>query len=161
MKYGLVTTASSELLPINFSIFQIRTLFLYWLPWMLRMNRPGRLIHVEFCSSDSASERKHHIISDVELKERWALIKRINLLSLRFVYRSSKSLLANVLDIDDDFRHNIRPISPSGGTLPHNNAFYRTVYGYVITCFCNFTHSLTYFKIKHIIKIWMALYFKL
>lgn len=47
------------------------------------------------------------------------------------VYRSSKSLLANVLDIDDDFRHNIRPISPSGGTLPHNNAFYRTVYGYV------------------------------
>ncbi|KAL5282058.1 CHRNA7.2 family protein [Megaselia abdita] len=90
----------------------IRKLFLYWLPWILRMNRPGRLIHVEFCSADSGSERKHHIISDVELKE-----------------RSSKSLLANVLDIDDDFRHNIRPISPSGGTLPHNNAFYRTVYG--------------------------------
>jgi len=43
-------------------------------------------------------------------------------------WSSSKSLLANVLDIDDDFRHNCRPMTP-GGTLPHNPAFYRTVYG--------------------------------
>lgn len=38
-------------------------------------------------------------------------------------YRSSKSLLANVLDIDDDFRCNHRC-----NTLPHNPTYYRTVY---------------------------------
>lgn len=37
--------------------------------------------------------------------------------------RSSKSLLANVLDIDDDFRCNHRC-----NTLPHNPTYYRTVY---------------------------------
>lgn len=37
-------------------------------------------------------------------------------------YRSSKSLLANVLDIDDDFRCNHRC-----NTLPHNPTYYRTV----------------------------------
>ncbi|KAI8121554.1 Neuronal acetylcholine receptor subunit alpha-7, partial [Lucilia cuprina] len=91
----------------------IRVVFLCWLPWILRMHRPGRPIILDFSStpcSDTSSERKHQILSDVELKE-----------------RSSKSLLANVLDIDDDFR-NVRPMTP-GGTLPHNPAFYRTVYG--------------------------------
>lgn len=38
-------------------------------------------------------------------------------------HRSSKSLLANVLDIDDDFRCNHRC-----NTLPHNPTYYRTVY---------------------------------
>ncbi|XP_013097312.2 neuronal acetylcholine receptor subunit alpha-7 isoform X1 [Stomoxys calcitrans] len=93
----------------------IRVVFLCWLPWILRMHRPGRPIIMDFTStpcSDTSSERKHQILSDVELKE-----------------RSSKSLLANVLDIDDDFR-NVRPMTP-GGTLPHNPAFYRTVYGYL------------------------------
>ncbi|KAH8377999.1 hypothetical protein KR093_008455 [Drosophila rubida] len=92
----------------------IRIVFLCWLPWILRMSRPGRPLILEFPTtpcSDTSSERKHQILSDVELKE-----------------RSSKSLLANVLDIDDDFRHNCRPMTP-GGTLPHNPAFYRTVYG--------------------------------
>ncbi|KAL9874207.1 neuronal acetylcholine receptor subunit alpha-7-like isoform 2-T2 [Glossina fuscipes fuscipes] len=91
----------------------IRVVFLCWLPWILRMHRPGRPIILDFSStpcSDTSSERKHQILSEVELKE-----------------RSSKSLLANVLDIDDDFR-NCRPMTP-GGTLPHNPAFYRTVYG--------------------------------
>lgn len=37
--------------------------------------------------------------------------------------RSSKSLLANVLDIDDDFRCNHRC-----NTLPHNPTYYRTVF---------------------------------
>ncbi|XP_031623467.1 neuronal acetylcholine receptor subunit alpha-7 [Contarinia nasturtii] len=59
----------------------IRTLFLMWLPWILRMSRPGHKI-----------TRKSILISnrmkELELKE-----------------RSSKSLLANVLDIEDDFRH--------------------------------------------------------
>lgn len=40
-------------------------------------------------------------------------------------FRSSKSLLANVLDIDDDFRCNHRCTT---GTLPHQPTYYRTVY---------------------------------
>lgn len=61
--------------------FQIKSVFLQWLPWILRMGRPGKKI-----------TRKTIMLSnrmkELELKE-----------------RSSKSLLANVLDIDDDFRH--------------------------------------------------------
>ncbi|KXJ82831.1 hypothetical protein RP20_CCG011055 [Aedes albopictus] len=75
------------------------------------MSRPGRSLSVEYppTPTSDSSERKTHI-QDVELKE-----------------RSSKSLLANVLDIDDDFRHNCRPLTP-GGTLPHNPTYFRTVY---------------------------------
>lgn len=57
------------------------------------------------------TDRKSMNLQDVELKE-----------------RSSKSLLANVLDIDDDFRHNHR-----GGGTPTplaSAAFFRTVYRY-------------------------------
>ena len=65
---------------IHSFIQQIRAVFLQWLPWILRMSRPGRKI-----------TRKSILISnrmkELELKE-----------------RSSKSLLANVLDIEDDFR---------------------------------------------------------
>lgn len=79
------------------------------------MKRPGRSYSMDYpptpCSDNS--DRKPHILNDVELKE-----------------RSSKSLLANVLDIDDDFRHNCRPLTP-GGTLPPNPAYFRTVFGYV------------------------------
>ncbi|EDS42975.1 nicotinic acetylcholine receptor subunit [Culex quinquefasciatus] len=75
------------------------------------MSRPGRSLSMEYPATPTSdsSERKTHI-QDVELKE-----------------RSSKSLLANVLDIDDDFRHNCRPLTP-GGTLPHNPTYFRTVY---------------------------------
>ncbi|XP_023709393.1 neuronal acetylcholine receptor subunit alpha-7 isoform X2 [Cryptotermes secundus] len=59
----------------------IKSVFLQWLPWILGMSRPGKKI-----------TRKTILMSnrmkEMELKE-----------------RSSKSLLANVLDIDDDFRH--------------------------------------------------------
>lgn len=72
------------------------------------MNRPG---DNEYMTSPNrpATDRKPIHFPDVELKE-----------------RSSKSLLANVLDINDDFRHNYRegetltPIPP--------NTFFRTVY---------------------------------
>ncbi|XP_071440716.1 neuronal acetylcholine receptor subunit alpha-7-like isoform X2 [Hetaerina americana] len=68
----------------------IKCVFLQWLPWILGMSRPGKKI-----------TRKTILMSnrmkELELKE-----------------RSSKSLLANVLDIDDDFRH--------GGTLQSNSA---------------------------------------
>ncbi|BES91188.1 nicotinic acetylcholine receptor [Nesidiocoris tenuis] len=59
----------------------IRTIFLQWLPWILRMSRPGKKITRKTISLSNK-------MKDLELKE-----------------RSSKSLLANVLDIEDDFRH--------------------------------------------------------
>lgn len=62
-------------------VIQIKCVFLQWLPWILRMGRPGKKI----------TRKTIHLnnrMKELELKE-----------------RSSKSLLANVLDIDDDFRH--------------------------------------------------------
>ena len=65
--------------PVNvFS--QVRTLFLQWLPWLLRMNRPGKPI------------TRKTILMTNRMKE------------LEMKEKSSKSLLANVLDMDDDFR---------------------------------------------------------
>nr|CAD7256955.1 unnamed protein product [Timema shepardi] len=58
---------------------EIKTIFLHWLPCLLRMSRPGL---------EADTSRKNLQMRELELKE-----------------RSSKSLLANVLDIDDDFRH--------------------------------------------------------
>lgn len=92
-------------------------MFLYWLPCILRMNRPPNTASFDCGQHPSrpasvATDHKPLHFQDVELKE-----------------RSSKSLLANVLDIDDDFRHNHR----GGGTptpLP-TAAFFRTVYRYV------------------------------
>lgn len=84
------------------------------------------------CSNNSEQPNKSHhhhlqannhlnILTDVELKQ-----------------RCSKSLLANVLDINDDFRHtNCRPLLTSGGigiggggssTLPPNSTYFRTVF---------------------------------
>nr|CAD7437831.1 unnamed protein product [Timema bartmani] len=57
----------------------IKTIFLHWLPCLLRMSRPGL---------EADASRKTLQMRELEMKE-----------------RSSKSLLANVLDIDDDFRH--------------------------------------------------------
>lgn len=70
------------------------------------------------------AEKKAQQIQSVELKE-----------------RSSKSLLANVLDIDDDFRHTCRPMTP-GGTLPPNPAYFRSVFGYAAT-----THTRTHMRL--------------
>lgn len=61
--------------------FQIKSVFLQWLPWILRMGRPGKKITRKTIMLTNR-------MKELELKE-----------------RSSKSLLANVLDIDDDFRH--------------------------------------------------------
>ncbi|XP_037912238.1 neuronal acetylcholine receptor subunit alpha-7 isoform X3 [Hermetia illucens] len=76
----------------------IKSVFLQWLPWILRMGRPGKKI-----------TRKTILLSnrmkELELKE-----------------RSSKSLLANVLDIDDDFRH---PISGSQTAIGSSASFGR------------------------------------
>uniref|UniRef100_A0A336MSQ7 CSON004536 protein n=1 Tax=Culicoides sonorensis TaxID=179676 RepID=A0A336MSQ7_CULSO len=93
----------------------VRVVFLYWLPCILRMSRPARLKDGEFPPTpmSDTSDRKSQL-QDVELKERFQIQS--------ITYRSSKSLLANVLDIDDDFRHNCRPLTP-GGTLPHNPTY--------------------------------------
>lgn len=73
-------------LPSNYCILfssQIKSLFLLWLPWILRMHRPAK-ITARLKASAFASGRTP---KPPNIKE-----------------RSSKSLLANVLDIDDDFR---------------------------------------------------------
>ncbi|XP_017773732.1 PREDICTED: neuronal acetylcholine receptor subunit alpha-7 isoform X2 [Nicrophorus vespilloides] len=91
----------------------IKVVFLYWLPCILRMSRPGTSPSCDYGSSRPASvttDRKPLHFQDVELKE-----------------RSSKSLLANVLDIDDDFRHNHHRGGGTPTPLP-TAAFFRTVY---------------------------------
>lgn len=72
------------------------------------MHRPGDADYVPSPNRPGGDRKPIHI-PDVELKE-----------------RSSKSLLANVLDINDDFRHNYR----EGETLTPvpQTTFFRTVY---------------------------------
>ncbi|XP_071531432.1 neuronal acetylcholine receptor subunit alpha-7-like [Panulirus ornatus] len=78
----------------------IRCVLLQWLPWILRMNRPGKKITRKTILMNNK-------MRELELKE-----------------RSSKSLLANVLDIDDD----IRQIQAMGtGTPSHNGGYPRLV----------------------------------
>lgn len=57
----------------------VRTLFLQWIPWILRMARPGEKITRKTIMMQNK-------MKELDLKE-----------------KSSKSLLANVLDMDDDF----------------------------------------------------------
>ncbi|XP_018566642.1 neuronal acetylcholine receptor subunit alpha-7 isoform X8 [Anoplophora glabripennis] len=77
----------------------IKSVFLQWLPWILGMSRPGKKITRKTILMNSR-------MKELELKE-----------------RSSKSLLANVLDIDDDFR------SVSGAASGGNNATMTTSLG--------------------------------
>ena len=55
-------------------------LFLQWLPWLLRMSRPGEKLTMKTIMMQSK-------MKELDMKE-----------------TSSKSLLANVLDMDDDYR---------------------------------------------------------
>ena len=64
----------------------MRPLFLQWIPWMLRMSRPGEKVTLKTIQMQN------------KMKE---------------IDPPSKSLLANVLDMDDDFK-----TSP---TLPHGH----------------------------------------
>ena len=61
---------------------KVRKLFLQWLPWMLRMQRPRKPI------------TRKTIMMSTRMRE----------LEMKEGKPSSKSLLANVLDMDDDFR---------------------------------------------------------
>ena len=68
-----------------FANFQVKKGVCEWLAWFLRMKRPGR---------------------DISRKK---LIQNAKMRDLELRERSSKSLLANVLDLEDDFRSNSTP----------------------------------------------------
>lgn len=82
-------------------------MLLQWLPWLLRMNRPGKKITRKTIMMNNK-------MRELELKE-----------------RSSRSLLANVLDIDDDIRqiHASGTTTPAGGgargTPSYNGGYHR------------------------------------
>jgi len=58
-------------------LLQVRIVFLQWMPWLLRMSRPGDKITLK---AMAATAKMRDQIRELEMKE-----------------RSSKSLLANVL----------------------------------------------------------------
>ncbi|XP_042877433.1 neuronal acetylcholine receptor subunit alpha-7-like isoform X2 [Penaeus japonicus] len=91
----------------------VKSVFLQWLPWVLRINRPGEKI------------TRKSIMMTNKMKELGMKVRPDYPLEYPLEERSSKSLLANVLDIDDDFRAH---------TLPHthttnNTAFIRVPHG--------------------------------
>merc|ERR1712008_600600 len=75
----------------------VRCIFLQWIPWALRMGRPGEKITRKTIMMQNK-------MKELDLKE-----------------RSSKSLLANVLDMDDDFRVQIPSDFRPSSTLPHSS----------------------------------------
>ena len=80
------------LIDLKYSI-KVALVFLQWLPWLLKMARPGEKI------------TRKTIMMAKKMKE------------LDIKETSSKSLLSNVLDMDDDFRRSTLPrISPA---TPH------------------------------------------
>ncbi|XP_022237264.1 neuronal acetylcholine receptor subunit alpha-7-like isoform X3 [Limulus polyphemus] len=83
----------------------IKSIFLVWLPWVLRMSRPGRKMREKSLMFNSK-------MKDLEMKE-----------------RSSRSLLANVLDIDDDFR----PAYSTPGYLHVSNDDNAAIHSCIIT----------------------------
>merc|ERR1712051_800877 len=76
-------TAETHVMPM-----WVKSVFLQWLPWILRMNRPRKKISRKTIMMNNR-------MKELEMKE-----------------KTSKSLLANVLDMDDDFR----PMSVAAGT---------------------------------------------
>ncbi|XP_076028462.1 neuronal acetylcholine receptor subunit alpha-7-like [Oratosquilla oratoria] len=100
------SSSSSSSLPDQMPNW-VRTVLLQWLPWILRMNRPGKKITRKTIMLNNK-------MRELELKE-----------------RSSKSLLANVLDIDDDFRQ-IQTVAttasaehPPASSTSHNGGYPR------------------------------------
>jgi len=70
----------------------VKSVFLQWLPWILRMSRPGKKITRKTITMNSK-------MNELQLKE-----------------KACKSLLANVLDMDDD----LRALSSGGGFIKLN-----------------------------------------
>ena len=71
--------------PSVVTALQVAVIFLQWLPWLLKMGRPGEKI------------TRKTIMMAKKMKE------------LDIKETSSKSLLSNVLDMDDDFRRSTLP----------------------------------------------------
>ena len=80
---GTIFTSPSSFI---LSSGQVKSVFLQWLPWFLRMSRPGKKITRKTINMNSK-------MNELQLKE-----------------KACKSLLANVLDMDDDLRF-VRKIS--------------------------------------------------
>ena len=81
MWVSMKTAISSPHLTV-YHLLKVRSVFLQWLPWILRMNRPRKKITRKTIMMNNR-------MKELEMKE-----------------KASKSLLANVLDMDDDFRYN-------------------------------------------------------
>ena len=92
---------------------QVRTIFLQWIPWVLRMARPGEKITrktIMMQVSVTVAIKVQAIIGGSSVivvanidanSDRTAFQNKMKELDLK--EKSSKSLLANVLDMDDDF----------------------------------------------------------
>ena len=91
----LFSTIVGDMLPVtNWYItclhyFQVQLIFLRWIPWFLRMSRTGEKI------------------------TRKTIMKQKKMKEMEQNEISSKSLLANVLDIEDDFRGKNQPYMQS------------------------------------------------
>lgn len=59
--------------------FQIRVVFLYWLPCLLRMTRPGQETYECAPIPTGGNSEKTKQMNDVELRERY-----VNVMSIRF-----------------------------------------------------------------------------
>jgi len=101
----------------------VKMLFLQWLPWLLRMSRPGEKLTRKMIMMQSKMKQ-------LDMKE-----------------TSSKSLLANVLDMDDDYIPNRKNIKVS--TV--NNTFYRSSMS-VQDFGEHFSHSSIHRELVNILK---------
>ena len=90
----LVNKQTSQTLS-TWSLLQVSVVFLQWLPWLLKMGRPGEKI------------TRKTIMMAKKMKE------------LDIKETSSKSLLSNVLDMDDDFRRSTLPRITAAPQIPH------------------------------------------
>ena len=79
---------------------QVHMIFLQWIPWLLRMSRPGEKI----TRKSILMQKKIKELDKTEVKQDKVDMERTQLCFLHwFMQVSSKTLLANVLDMDDDF----------------------------------------------------------
>ena len=92
---------------------QVRTIFLQWIPWVLRMARPGEKITrktIMMQVSVTVAIKVQAIIggssvivvANIDANSDHTVFQN-KMKELDLKEKSSKSLLANVLDMDDDF----------------------------------------------------------
>ena len=93
---------------------QVRTIFLQWIPWVLRMARPGEKITrktIMMQVSVTVAIKVQAIIggssvivvANIDANSDHTVFQN-KMKELDLKEKSSKSLLANVLDMDDDYR---------------------------------------------------------